>query len=71
MPSLQFSHIAISCKDPLAIEPRTGVSIRFWQFVQYELALVPGLIFLSALAGFLPALAAYRADVGKVLSAAP
>ncbi len=57
--------------SPLWIEPQTGVSIRFWQFVQYELLLVPGLVLLSALAGFLPALAAYRADVGKVLSAAP
>jgi putative ABC transport system permease protein len=57
--------------SPLAIEPRTGVSIRFWQFVEYELLLVPGLVLLSALAGFLPALAAYRTDVGKVLSAAP
>ncbi len=57
--------------SPLWIEPETGVSIRFWQFVQYELLLVPGLVLLSALAGFLPALAAYRTDVGKVLSAAP
>lgn len=57
--------------SPLWIEPQTGVSIRFWQFVPYEALLVPGLVLLSALAGFLPALAAYRADVGKVLSAAP
>jgi putative ABC transport system permease protein len=57
--------------SPLWIEPQTGVSIRFWQVVQYEWLLVPGLVLLSAVAGFLPALAAYRADVGKVLSAAP
>jgi putative ABC transport system permease protein len=56
---------------PFIIEPQTGVSLRFLQFVEYELALIPGLIVLSALAGFLPALAAYRTDVGKALSAAP
>jgi putative ABC transport system permease protein len=57
--------------SPWIMEPQTGVSIRFTQFVEYELLLIPGLIVLSALAGFLPALAAYRTDVGKALSAAP
>ena len=56
---------------PLFIEPQTGVSLRFLQFVEYEALLIPGLVILSALAGFLPALAAYRTDVAKALSAAP
>jgi len=56
---------------PLIIEQWTGVSIRLFQFVEYELTLIPGLIVLSVLAGFLPGLAAYRTDVAKALSAAP
>ena len=37
----------------------------------YELILVPGLIGLAALVGFLPALSAYRTDVAKALTANP
>jgi len=55
----------------LWIEPRTGVSIPFLQFVEYELLLIPGIVLLSALAGFLPALTAYRTDVAKALTATP
>ena len=56
---------------PLFIEPQTGVTMRFFQFELYEALLIPGLVILSALAGFLPALAAYRTDVAKALSSAP
>ena len=41
------------------------------QFVPYELILIPGLIVLAALAGYLPAMSAYRTDVAKALSASP
>ena len=41
------------------------------QFVPYELILIPGLIVLAALTGYLPAMSAYRTDVGKALSASP
>jgi putative ABC transport system permease protein len=35
------------------------------------LVIIPGLIVLASLVGYLPALAAYRTDVSKALSAAP
>ena len=44
-----------------------------WQSIKvpvyWELVLIPGLIALASLVGFLPALAAYRTDVSKSLSA--
>ena len=39
--------------------------------VPSELVVIPGLILLAVLAGFLPALAAYRTDVSRVLSGNP
>lgn len=53
------------------IASQTGVSIGATQFVGYELVIIPGLIVLAALVGYLPALAAYRTDVAKALSATP
>ncbi|HEX3725818.1 MAG TPA: ABC transporter permease [Pirellulales bacterium] len=49
----------------------TGVSIGWTQFVGYELVIIPGLIALASLVGYLPAMAAYRTDVAKALSANP
>ncbi len=43
----------------------------FLQFVGYELVIIPGLIALAALVGYLPALAAYRTDVAKALDRDP
>ena len=37
----------------------------------YELILIPGLIVLASLVGYLPALTAYQTDVGKSLIAKP
>ncbi len=54
-----------------AIAARTGVVIGFTPPLAAELALVPGLILLAALAGYLPAMTAYRTDVAKVLASAP
>ncbi len=54
------------------IEGTTGVSVGFLQFApQYELILIPGLIVLASLVGFLPALSAYRTDVARALTATP
>jgi putative ABC transport system permease protein len=53
------------------IAAQTGVSLGFFQFVGYELVIIPGLIALAAVVGYLPALAAYRTDVAKALSATP
>ncbi|MEX0978805.1 MAG: ABC transporter permease [Pirellulales bacterium] len=50
---------------------QTGVTLGFLQFVPFELVIIPGLIVLAALVGYLPALAAYRTDVAKALSATP
>lgn len=49
----------------------TGVSIGFWQAALLELVIIPGLVVLAAIVGFLPALVAYRTDVAKALVAAP
>ena len=65
-----IGHALIAALSP-AIAMRTGVSIGFLQFVGYELVIIPGLIVLASLVGYLPALAAYRTDVSKALSAAP
>jgi putative ABC transport system permease protein len=53
------------------IASQTGVSIGFLQFVGYESVIIPGLIVLASLVGYLPAMAAYRTDVAKALSATP
>jgi putative ABC transport system permease protein len=53
------------------ISAQTGVYIGFWQFVGYESVIIPGLIALAAVVGYLPAMAAYRTDVAKALSASP
>jgi putative ABC transport system permease protein len=54
------------------IEGTTGVSVGFLQFApQYELILIPGLIVLASLVGFLPALSAYRTDVARALTSTP
>jgi putative ABC transport system permease protein len=45
--------------------------VGFLQFVNYELVIIPGLILLATLVGYLPAMAAYRTDVAKSLSATP
>ncbi len=63
-------HVLIAALSPW-IAVQTGVSIGFLQFVGYELVIIPGLIALASLVGYLPAMAAYRTDVAKALSATP
>lgn len=53
------------------IADQTGVSIGAAQFVGYELVIIPGLIVLATIVGYLPAMAAYRTDVAKALSTTP
>ncbi len=50
---------------------KAGVSISAWHLAPGELWLVPGIIALAALVGFLPAMSAYRTDVAKALTANP
>jgi putative ABC transport system permease protein len=65
-----IGHALIAALSPW-IALQTGVSLGFLQFVGYELVIIPGLIVLAAIVGYLPALAAYRTDVAKALSATP
>ena len=49
----------------------TGVTIGLLQTQAQEIFLIPGLIVLASLVGYLPAMAAYRTDVSKSLSRSP
>jgi len=60
----------IAALSPL-IAARTGVVIGFPPLIPAELALIPGLIILSIVAGYLPAMTAYRTDVAKALATTP
>ena len=64
-------HVLIFATGPW-ITSLTGFPVGLLQSgTIYELILVPGLIGLAALVGFLPALSAYRTDVAKALTANP
>jgi putative ABC transport system permease protein len=63
-----LGHGMIGLVSPYVLE-RTGVALRWFHFDWRELVLIPGLLVLAALVGFLPALAAYRTDVAKALAA--
>lgn len=64
-------HLLVGAAGPM-ITDYTGVSVAFLQFVpRFELILIPGLIVLASLVGYLPALSAYRTDVGRALTATP
>jgi putative ABC transport system permease protein len=47
------------------------VTFTAFQFTGAELYLIPGIIALASLVGFLPAWSAYRTDVAKALTANP
>ena len=49
----------------------TGVTFTPFHFTGEELLLIPGIIALASLVGFLPAWSAYRTDVAKALTATP
>ena len=53
--------------SPYVVE-RTGIALSLFAFDWQELVLIPGLVVLASLVGFLPALAAYRTDVAKALA---
>jgi putative ABC transport system permease protein len=62
-----LGHGLIGLASPYVIE-RTGIALGLFEFDWAELVLIPGLVLLASLVGFLPALAAYRTDVAKALS---
>jgi putative ABC transport system permease protein len=62
-----LGHGIIGLASPYVVE-RTGIALSLFEFDWQELVLIPGLILLASLVGFLPALAAYRTDVAKALA---
>ncbi len=64
-----IGHGAMAVLAPVVFN-LTGVTVRALQFDLAELILIPGLIVLATLAGYLPALTAYRTDVAEALSTA-
>jgi len=65
-----LGHGLIGILSPTIAE-QTGVLVAAWQFKVIELVLIPGLIVLATLVGYVPALVAYRTDVAKSLVASP
>jgi putative ABC transport system permease protein len=57
----------IGLAGPYVVE-RTGVALGLFEFDWQELVLIPALVILASLVGFLPAVAAYRTDVAKSLA---
>ena len=67
---LLLGHGLIGILGP-TIADQTGVLVSAFEFQWIEVILVPGLIVLATLVGYLPALSAYRTDVAKALTIAP
>jgi putative ABC transport system permease protein len=61
-----LGHAVIGLVSPL-IEAQAGIVLNFWEFHWQESLLIPGLLVFASLVGFLPALTAYRTDVGRTL----
>lgn len=61
-----IGHALIAVAAPY-LEAQAGVRLAFWEFDPWELAVIPGLVALATLAGFLPAVSAYRTDVARSL----
>ena len=45
----------------------SNVMVRFWDFQPAELILIPGLVAMASVVGYLPAVIAYRTDVAQSL----
>jgi len=65
---LLLGHSLVGILAPTIAE-HTGVIVGAFQFQWDELILIPGLIALASLVGYLPAAVAYRTDVAKSLAA--
>ena len=65
-----LGHAAIALLSGVMVE-HTGVYLGFFSFVPWEALLLPGLVVLSTVAGYLPAMSAYQTDVSRSLSANP
>ncbi len=67
---LLLGHGVIAMFSPIITE-QIGMGVNLFGFSPMELALIPGLIALASVVGYLPAVAAYRTDVARSLMAAP
>jgi putative ABC transport system permease protein len=67
---LALGHGLVAALGPTIAE-RTHVAVGLLQFRVTEVVLIPGLLVLASAVGYLPALAAYRTDVAKSLTANP
>ena len=67
---LVLAHGLVGIFSPLILE-HTGVAVSALQFQPIELVLIPALIVLASIVGYLPALSAYRTDVARSLTAHP
>ncbi len=65
-----LGHTVIALLSGALVE-YTGVYLGFFSFVKWEALLLPGLVVLSTLAGYLPAMSAYKTDVSRSLAAHP
>ncbi|MDR0521367.1 MAG: ABC transporter permease [Planctomycetaceae bacterium] len=64
---LFFGHLLIGGIGPW-ISEYTGIIVRAWDFKPMELVLLPGLVLLASVVGFLPAAVAYKQDVATSLT---
>jgi putative ABC transport system permease protein len=64
---LALGHGLVFAASPI-VEARSGLLIDPMKFEPAELSLIPALIVLATLVGFLPGLTAYRTDVAEALS---
>jgi len=62
-----LGHAIIGLANPL-VESRTGVTLGLFEFDPQEIILIPALVALASIVGFLPAVSAYRTDVAKALA---
>jgi putative ABC transport system permease protein len=62
-----LAHGMIGLASPY-VEARTGVTLGLFEFDWQEIILIPALVLLASLVGFLPAVSAYRTDVAKSLA---
>lgn len=61
-----LGHALLALAAPY-VEFHAGVRLAFLEFDPWEVAVIPSLVLLAALAGLLPAITAYRTDVAKSL----
>lgn len=62
-----LGHALLGIASPY-VEARTGVSLGLFEFDKQEMILIPALVALASIVGFLPAVSAYRTDVAKALA---